>query len=113
MQGGFTVPGTLSATSVNSPILATSPASALGTTATTAPATSVSSSTLLPLVYWFGFDEPKKSPALMERRVRELAEQVNQRLHTDDFGTPRLRRNIEAGLNQRVFVTRTHVWTGH
>ena len=71
---------------MNSPILTTSPASALGTTATTAPTTATSSPNLLPLVYWFGFEEPKKSPALMERRVQELAEQVNQRLKYDAFG---------------------------
>jgi hypothetical protein len=71
---------------VSSPILATSPASVLGTTATTAPITATFSPSLLPLVYWFGFEEPKKSPVLMERRVQELAEQVNQRLKYDAFG---------------------------
>lgn len=48
--------------------------------------TATSSPSLLPLAYWFGFEKPKKSPALMERRVQELAEQVNQRLKYDAFG---------------------------
>lgn len=77
----------MSATCVSSPILATSPASALGATATTAPTIATSSPSLLPLVYWFGFEEPKKSPTLIERRIQELAEQVNQRLKYDAFGT--------------------------
>ncbi|KAF9506638.1 hypothetical protein BS47DRAFT_1378074 [Hydnum rufescens UP504] len=84
-DGGHTVPGTLSATSVSSPLLASSPASTLGSTATSAP-TALSSSALMPLIYWFGFAQPKKSPILMERRMLELAEQVSQRQKLDPLG---------------------------
>ena len=40
----------------------------------------------MPLVYWFGFAQPKKSPGLMERRIKELAERVSQRQKLDPLG---------------------------
>ncbi|KAF8323070.1 Clp1-domain-containing protein [Clavulina sp. PMI_390] len=81
-DGGFTVPGTVSAASIASPLLASSPSSSLGSTATTAPTASASS--LLPLVHWFGYDEARQSPNLLRRRVQDLAEQVEQRMQRDD-----------------------------
>jgi polyribonucleotide 5'-hydroxyl-kinase len=70
---------------VNSPLLATAPANTFGTTATSAPS-SLNTQALLPLAFWFGFDEPRKSPALVQRRIRELGEHVNERLRNDPFG---------------------------
>ncbi|KAI5124303.1 hypothetical protein M0805_008911 [Coniferiporia weirii] len=77
-EGGWTVPGTLSACPMRMPIPTQSPASPLGTTVTSAP-TALSSSALLPLVYWYGHPEGRQNPLLMDRIIRNLGENVNSR----------------------------------
>ncbi|KAF8320602.1 uncharacterized protein EI90DRAFT_2606309 [Cantharellus anzutake] len=84
-DGGFTVPGTLSAAPLDSPILSSSPSTTLGGTASTAPS-AVSSSALMPITYWFGYPEPKKSPAVMEQRIKDLSARIRERQQLDQFG---------------------------
>lgn len=82
IQGGWTVPGTISACPVNMPIPTSSPENPLGSSATSAP-TALTSSALLPLVYWFGHVETRRNSKLMEKLMQTLAKKVNQRLQND------------------------------
>ncbi|KAF8590063.1 Clp1-domain-containing protein [Ramaria rubella] len=85
-EGGWTVPGTISACPVNMPIPTSSPENPLGSSATSAP-TALTSSALLPLVYWFGHIETRRNPKLMHKLVRTLAQRVNARLQNDVAGS--------------------------
>ncbi|KAF8463804.1 Pre-mRNA cleavage complex II protein Clp1-domain-containing protein [Gautieria morchelliformis] len=85
-EGGWTVPGTISACPVNMPIPTSSPENPLGSSATSAP-TALTSSALLPLVYWFGHVEARRNPKLMDRLIQTLAKQVNARLQNDPAGS--------------------------
>jgi polyribonucleotide 5'-hydroxyl-kinase len=82
-QGGYTVPGTISAAPVDSPIMTFSAANPLGLTASSAP-TTLGSSALNPLVYWFGHLELRRKVMLMERLIRNLGDNVLERGRLDD-----------------------------
>ena len=84
-EGGWTVPGTISACPIETPIPTQTPANPLGSTTTSAPA-ALSSTSLLPLVYWFGHDEVRQNPRLMERLIRNLGENVTARHQKDQIG---------------------------
>ncbi|KAI0306398.1 Clp1-domain-containing protein [Multifurca ochricompacta] len=77
-EGGWTVPGSISAVPITAPIGSASPASPLGSAATSAP-TILSSKALLPLVYWYGHPEIKRNPLLMDRLIRNMGENVIER----------------------------------
>ncbi|KAN0112150.1 Pre-mRNA cleavage complex II protein Clp1 domain containing protein [Russula decolorans] len=81
-EGGWTVPGTISAVPITAPLGTASPASPLGSAATSAP-TILSSNALLPLVYWYGHPDMKRNPLLMDRLIRLLGENVTERLEGD------------------------------
>ena len=67
---------------VTAPFGTASPASPLGSAATSAP-TILSSNALLPLVYWYGHPEIKRNPLLIDRLIRNLGENVMERLDDD------------------------------
>ncbi|KXN91403.1 mRNA cleavage and polyadenylation factor CLP1 [Leucoagaricus sp. SymC.cos] len=77
-DGGWAPPGALSAAAVRDPIHTYSAATSLGSAATTAPM-SLASNTLFPLVYWYGHADPKRNPQLMERLIRNLGENMDER----------------------------------
>lgn len=77
-EGGWAVPGAISAASVSTPIATSSPANTLGSAASSAPVTH-SSNALLPLAYWYGHAEPKRNPLLMDRLIRNLGQNVQDR----------------------------------
>lgn len=81
-EGGWTVPGTISAVPITAPLGTASPANPLGSAATSAP-TTLSSNALLPLVYWYGHPEIRRNPLLMDRLIRNLGENVMERLDED------------------------------
>jgi len=81
-EGGWTVPGTISACPITMPIPTSSPANPLGSTATTAP-TALTTSALLPLVFWYGHAETKRNPHLYERLLANLGEAVRARFKAD------------------------------
>ena len=70
---------------VYGPIATGSPANPLGSAATTAPM-SLSSNALLPLVYWYGHPEIKRNPLLMDRLIRNLGENMDDRFEHDPEG---------------------------
>jgi polyribonucleotide 5'-hydroxyl-kinase len=84
-EGGWTIPGTISAVPVTAPLGTFSPASTLGSAATSAP-TILSSNALLPLVYWYGHPEIKRNPLLLDRLIRNLGENVIERHDLDSEG---------------------------
>lgn len=84
-KGAWAVPGTVSVAPVYGPIPTSSPANPLGTAATTAPV-SLSSNALLPLSYWYGHADTKRNPLLMDRIIRNLGENVNDRFELDAEG---------------------------
>jgi polyribonucleotide 5'-hydroxyl-kinase len=84
-QGGWSVPGALSVAPVYGPIPTASPSNTLGTAATTAPM-SLAANALLPLAYWYGHAETKKNPLLVERHIRNLGENINERFALDSEG---------------------------
>jgi polyribonucleotide 5'-hydroxyl-kinase len=75
----------MSACSISAPIPTSSPAHTLGSTATSAP-TSLASSALVPLAYWFGHTHLRGREALAQRLIRNLAESVEIRLSSDEAG---------------------------
>ncbi|KAF5358007.1 hypothetical protein D9756_001285 [Leucocoprinus leucothites] len=77
-DGGWAVPGALSAAAVHDPIHTYSAATSLGSAATTAPM-SLASNTLFPLVYWYGHADSKRNPKLMERLIRNIGENLEER----------------------------------
>ncbi|KAA1469407.1 hypothetical protein DENSPDRAFT_835025 [Dentipellis sp. KUC8613] len=84
-EGGWTIPGTLSAAPITAPLTTASPASPLGTAATSAP-TTLSSNALVPLVYWYGHAETRRNPLLMDRLIRNLGENIRERSELDVAG---------------------------
>ena len=70
---------------VYGPIPTGSPANPLGSAATTAPM-ALTSNALLPLVYWYGHPEIKRNPLLMDRLIRNLGENMNDRFEHDPEG---------------------------
>ncbi|KAF9014076.1 Pre-mRNA cleavage complex II protein Clp1-domain-containing protein [Cyathus striatus] len=77
-EGGWAVPGAVSVAAVSGPIPTYSAASSLGSAATSAPM-AMSSNALTPLVYWYGHAETKRNPLLMDRLIRNLGENINDR----------------------------------
>lgn len=77
-EGGWAVPGAISAAPIRSPIATASPANPLGSAATSAP-TALSSNALIPLSYWYGHAETKRNPALLDRLIRNLGENIRER----------------------------------
>ncbi|KAG9015924.1 Cleavage polyadenylation factor subunit clp1 [Tulasnella sp. 427] len=83
-EGGWTMPGSLSACAISSPIPTQTPANAFGVTATTAP-TALSSAALLPMAYWYGHSDPKRNQPLMEKTIQNLATAVKERMSLDEI----------------------------
>ena len=83
-QGGFTIPGTVSACAIDTPIPTATPANPLGIAATSAP-TALSSSQLMPVVHWFGYADLRKNPPLLDRLIRVLGEEVEERFGVDEL----------------------------
>ncbi|KAG8733061.1 hypothetical protein FRC11_008942 [Ceratobasidium sp. 423] len=81
-DGGWTIPGTMSACPLSSAIPTCTPANPFGATATSAP-TALSSSALLPMVHWFGHTDPKRNQQLVEKLIRILADSVKQKFLQD------------------------------
>ncbi|TFK30170.1 cleavage/polyadenylation factor ia subunit Clp1p [Coprinopsis marcescibilis] len=77
-EGAWAIPGTLSAAAIPGPIQTYSPANPLGSAATTAPL-ALASHSLVPLVSWYGHTDTKRNPLLLDRLVRNLGENVNDR----------------------------------
>ena len=46
----------------------------------------MSSNALLPVVYWYGHPDTKRNPLLMDRLIRNLGENVNDRFELDREG---------------------------
>lgn len=88
-QGGWSVPGAISVAPVHSPLPTCSPANPLGSAATSAP-TALSSNALLPLLYWYGHVEAKRNPLLIDRLIRNLGENINDKYEVDAEGGYRL-----------------------
>ncbi|KAG8954256.1 Cleavage polyadenylation factor subunit clp1, partial [Tulasnella sp. 424] len=81
-EGGWTMPGTVSACVVSSPIPTQTPANPFGVTSTTAP-TALSSAALLPIVYWYGHSDVKRNQPVMEKSIQNLAKAVKERMSLD------------------------------
>ncbi|KAJ7221034.1 Pre-mRNA cleavage complex II protein Clp1-domain-containing protein [Mycena haematopus] len=81
-EGGWAAPGALSVAPVHSPLPTCSPGSPLGAAATSAP-TALSSNALLPLAYWYGHAETKRNPLLVERIIRNIGENINDKYQVD------------------------------
>ena len=82
LQGGWAVPGAISAASIAAPLQPSTPASPLGTVVTSAP-NHVASNALLPLSYWYGHAEMRRNPLLMDRLIRNLGENIRDRYEND------------------------------
>jgi polyribonucleotide 5'-hydroxyl-kinase len=67
------------------PIPTSSPANPLGSTATSAP-TALTSSALVPLVFWFGHSETRRNPKLMTALIQRLSDCIRLRLDDDHAG---------------------------
>ncbi|KAJ8523094.1 hypothetical protein ONZ45_g369 [Pleurotus djamor] len=81
-EGAWAIPGTISAAPINAPLMTYSPSNPLGSAATSAPM-AVSSNALFPLVYWYGHATIAKNPLLMERLIRNLGQNVDDRWEVD------------------------------
>ncbi|KAI0723768.1 Pre-mRNA cleavage complex II protein Clp1-domain-containing protein [Cerioporus squamosus] len=81
-EGGWAVPGAISAAPIPAPIQTATPASPLGSVATSAP-NHVASNALLPLSYWYGHADMKRNPLLMDRLIRNLGENIRDRYEND------------------------------
>lgn len=103
------LPGTVSATPVPAPLQTSTPAHTLGCSATTAPA-HIPSDSLLPLAYWYGHGETKRNPLLLDRLIRNLGENVWDRLEDDPQGETVMLLEILRVLS-RFIVCRTGI--GH
>ncbi|KAI0345428.1 hypothetical protein BDW22DRAFT_1412293 [Trametopsis cervina] len=84
-EGASMLPGTISATAVSAPLQTSTPAHTLGRAASSAP-THMASNSLLPLAYWYGHAEIKRNPLLLDRLIRNLGENVWDRLQDDTQG---------------------------
>jgi polyribonucleotide 5'-hydroxyl-kinase len=85
LQGGWSIPGAISAAPIHAPLPTCSPANPLGSAATSAP-TALSSNALLPLVYWYGHTETKRNPLLIDRLIRNLGENIQEKYDVDAEG---------------------------
>jgi polyribonucleotide 5'-hydroxyl-kinase len=47
---------------------------------------SLGSNTLFPLVYWYGHADPKRNPQLMERSIRNIGENMDERFDKNNEG---------------------------
>lgn len=47
---------------------------------------SLGSNTLFPLVYWYGHADPKRNPQLMERLIRNIGENMDERFDKNNQG---------------------------
>ncbi|KAI0371672.1 hypothetical protein BV20DRAFT_964891 [Pilatotrama ljubarskyi] len=84
-EGGWAVPGAISAASISAPMQTSTPASPLGSVATSAPS-HIPSNALLPLSYWYGHAEMRRNPLLMDRLIRNLGENIRDRWENDVTG---------------------------
>ncbi|KAF7295436.1 mRNA cleavage and polyadenylation factor CLP1 [Mycena indigotica] len=84
-EGGWAAPGAIGVTPVHTPLPTSTPASPLGTAATSAP-TALSSNALLPLAYWYGHAETKRNPLLMERIIRNIGENIKDKYQAHPEG---------------------------
>ncbi|KAH7873659.1 Pre-mRNA cleavage complex II protein Clp1-domain-containing protein [Lentinula edodes] len=85
-EGGWACPGALSAAAVHGFIPTCSPANPLGSAATSAP-TTLSSNAILPLVYWYGHAETKRNFLLMDRLIRNLGVNIQEKSDQDPEGS--------------------------
>lgn len=85
IQGAFSVPGTVSAAAIRAPLPTSSPAAPLGAPATSAPMHRAAHA-LLPLVYWYGHASTRRNPLLLDRIIRNLGENINDRWDVDPDG---------------------------
>jgi len=112
-QGGFTIPGTISACAIDTPIPTATPANPLGIAATSAP-TALSSSQLMPVVHWFGYVDLRKNPPLLDRLIRVLGEEVGERFGVDDlcmFVPPRSQASlIKNRHSARIGARHRYAW---
>ncbi|KAH9846088.1 Pre-mRNA cleavage complex II protein Clp1-domain-containing protein [Lenzites betulinus] len=81
-EGAWAVPGAIAAAAISAPLQTSTPASPLGSVATSAP-NHVPSNALLPLSYWYGHAEMKRNPLLMDRLVRNLGENIRDKWEHD------------------------------
>lgn len=84
-DGAWSVPGSISATSVFTPLSTSTSACPLGLSASTSP-TVWSSNALIPLTYWYGHTEIQRNPVLLERIIRNLGARIQERLQVDPKG---------------------------
>ena len=80
------LPGTISAASVTAPLQTSTPSHTLGSSATSAPA-HMSSNALVPVAYWYGHADTKRNPLLLDRLIRNLGENVWDKLADDTQGS--------------------------
>ncbi|KAF7311476.1 mRNA cleavage and polyadenylation factor CLP1 [Mycena kentingensis (nom. inval.)] len=84
-EGGWAAPGAIGAAPIHTPIPTNTPASPLGTAASSAPS-ALSSNALLPLAYWYGHSEIKRNPLLVERIIRNLGDSVKDKIQANPQG---------------------------
>jgi polyribonucleotide 5'-hydroxyl-kinase len=104
-QGGWAVPGAISAAPVRSPIATASPANPLGSAATSVP-TALSSNALIPLSYWYGHAESKRNPVLLDRLIRNLGENIGERDDNDPEGEKTIFCVNRGMINDRGILAR-------
>ena len=79
------LPGAISATPIPAPLQTSTPAHTLGNSTTSAPA-HIPSNSLMPLAYWYGHIETRRNPLLLDRLIRNLGENIWDRLADDPPG---------------------------
>jgi polyribonucleotide 5'-hydroxyl-kinase len=84
-QGAFAAPGTIAAAPVSHPIGTSTATYPLGAPASSRPLHSQSNA-LLPLCYWYGHPAMQRNPLLLERIIRRLGENINDRWDYDAEG---------------------------
>ncbi|KAH9928548.1 Pre-mRNA cleavage complex II protein Clp1-domain-containing protein [Epithele typhae] len=84
-EGGWSIPGAISAAPITAPLQTSTPASPLGMSATSAPS-HIASNALTPLSYWYGHREMRRNPLLMERLIRNLGDNIRDRQEGDTKG---------------------------
>ncbi|KAI3595166.1 pre-mrna cleavage complex ii protein clp1 [Moniliophthora roreri] len=86
VNGAWAAPGALSAAPVHSPLPTSSPTFPLGSAASSAP-TSLGANALLPLVYWYGHSNVARNALLMDRLIRNLGLNANNKFENDTKGS--------------------------
>jgi polyribonucleotide 5'-hydroxyl-kinase len=81
-EGGWAVPGSISAAPITSPIITSTATLPLGASASSAP-TLLPSNALLPLVYYYGHADIQRNHLLLERIIRNLGENIRERFEID------------------------------